>query len=418
MKRNDDSPESLLPDVLRNGNGSEALHRLLADVSPDEVMPRKVEFGNKDPFHLLEIQDTYEHMAEDLFVACEGITKVCAEANKETKKAYLKSDSLTLPVVEVSKRHCYQLRRRVDGESVIYTYQRQGKGHEQAGFQVIQNSVGHTILKTLNPEDTPVDDDEEYLKLITMARRFINEYATGINIPLASLEVYAKREIVQEKVVRKIGRGVLHSAGVVGGSLRKGLRPLPYVFAAALVLAPIPGYSTALYEGSPLLKPTLMELGDDMFNSDDHKRQGYDAKGFHVPDSAQLINNGETSLLNASPLIPLLAVEFEDAPKLDANSPSEQDLYGGPRLLTNLGLMGEDEMRNNDLDPTECEDVIVNIDPEDGVRVTGIDPSIDKKLEMTVAKKRIKICNVSDGTIHMDKMQTIHIEVHDRTLKR
>ncbi len=394
----------------------------------------------KDIFGLDEIiEHVVDPAADHVFDECDALVKFHVVSNPELKQQYLDDQTLILPAVTINgKQKTYQLTRTVDDIGTTFTYNRVGPEYSKAGFRLTRAHVGGTFLA---PLDSTVD---EKIVLnpdaINEARKRITKYAAKLGARDGDLANARNTEILPDTRAKKGITATLralawpftspyyeNAKGVMywskfghGTKVEKipGARHISFARLAILALViPTPSSFASEIEaaGFSVPKPLTIEVVDDVINQSEHRRQGFDNSDVEIPiANATFVRQQESVTLAETPRLPSsLAEQLADAPTLDADSPDTQDLYGGPRRLTNLGIIqgtGDD----TDLEAEYCEDANVHLNGEDQLSVTNIGPVLANRLSFELLKDQIRVCNVSGNDIDEEYLENIYVQVVDQ----
>lgn len=180
--------------------------------------------------------------------------------------------------------------------------------------------------------------------------------------------------------------------------------------AVAALCLPVPAVSSGLMNSGALehVPKTLgFELADDFLNHSEHVRQGFDAKGYHLPEFAPVAKVGESAKI---PYVSNLSDSVLSAPGVDADSPDRQDVIGGIRHANGLKNGGR---YSRTLDARTCEDIPIRVSSKAKVKAVTADTSSRDALLIGLDRSKLRICNNTDLGIHESALESVYIEVTD-----
>lgn len=373
---------------------------------PAKAGPRRINMGEtRDPFSLLEHQDTYEPLAGVIFQKCEGIFRQLATVNPDVKKQVRKThrsqraQAVELPEVSLSDLYKYRLERAQNESSTQYTFHRTDVGYETNGFIVTKRFDGHSVLKSINPQDTDTKNNEKYYGMLQSAQRWIEDYSAALHINPALLMELAKKEIgphslkARTKIIGKTAVKPLISTFVVSRREKNGTlkrRPRFAALAATALLAPIPFHELGA-EKAVTVGP-LVAIGDtigSIFNSSHHK--SFDDFHRQLPKASEVAFGRKPVKI------------YYDAnlnPKIEKDAPSSKHNIKKGTIRKRDFSFSLDSNYNYGISPGRCDTQYIDLEGDHGIRVVTPSASAAEALTVAASNTEVNICNISDVTVY------------------
>ncbi len=421
------------PDSFLMGGDLQRLYELTSSNYAATNMPRRIEMPDNDPFGLLEIDDTYEKLLGQGFrQAVNLVEAVLPTMGRKTKKDWSDGKRIELPEQSLSDLYSFRMAAQKDkkGECrFISFYRSEDPGVTNRGFTIHKRADGHLVLRDESRGDVDPNDDTSYSDMVRKSIRWIHDYAKQLGYQ----PDYLKQPVEQQTRRQRAGRFMANQLKAVSnlgknksapkitrmpvkisGTERKKLSPSAKIgrLIAVGAFIPMPAVGSGiLQEGflSRIPKPIALEVMDDMINYSEHDRQGFDAKGLHLPS-----NGIEVAAMGSGVAVgfdPTLSEELLRAPSIDADSDDLQDVVGGVRKATNLeyGWL-------ENLGGSECEDIKVNLGPTATVKAVTADSAARDKLSVYLDRQQIRICNRTGASMGESQLKSVYLEVTDTRL--
>lgn len=442
-----DSPKPKLPAIVKASKPDQTrLQDLLAPSTLQDKMPRHWQ-PEGDTFGLFEEEDTYERFLGLAFARTLNLVQhLLPTLGTLAQDAWKQGDRVLLPAKPIGEIHEF----RVSACSDSITFLRADSTDTTKGFVVRRLPNGHIVVRDERHGESNPLDDNVYGDMVDKAIRFLDDYSAQFGFtpeyltqPYIAPEAESKTkklakivspQEIQARRKQRAEEGPKH--GPVRDAIRwlytddfkreeaykgsgriykrelelKEKRPLsPGKFSFYALLLPIPFIGSGLWHSGPLShvpRPWPIEIADDVLNMSEHDRQGYDAKGLHLPEvnSAAAGDTVQVAFVND------LSRKVLSAPFATADNESVQDVHGGTRHLRGLSLF-QPEGSSYYLRPNDCEAFKVQLEVGERVRAVNTDPEAGAALAITVRQDAITVCNTSPNNLAANDLRSVYIEV-------
>lgn len=353
------------------------------------VTKEGIDFGDADPFGLLECLNLDEPAARELFNDAEFVTRAVAMKDRAVARAYRKDSPLALPPVSLGKLYEFQLSRdKTKGGKVIYRFNGIDVSTKEPlnnGFSIAKDAAGHVLVRNIS-EDKTITDPETYKALLLKAKRFMSDYTQQLGF----------RNLYEQNK----GSLDLVATSEAESSLNKWEIAQSIGFTLLVPGAVIWGPAVAIYMMNADAKSEDRKL---LNAAEQYDRTHPDT---HLPANSLEIRQGEKALLLSPAAIPEQFIgEFASVPELDGQYPRPQPLAGGPRRLNNM-----QDNYDGRLNTGDCEDIKIEANPNGTLRVSNISEALVGAAVIRYDKSEIEICNISSAPLLGQDLNRIYVE--------
>lgn len=399
------------PDFLPGSPGTVSQAKrmgYLAGATSEQSPPRRVNFGEADPYGLLGHEDTYERMAGHLFEECEGIYRKLAavrpEVGKQARAAMKgKRGSVTLPPATLMEIYEYELVRTQDSASTHYLFHRKDRGYEDHGFRIVKKEDDdHVVINNLGVAKDYTKDDEEYFKLLTVAKKWLHDYAGQMNLEPRTLRALAELDFKPygpASRAKLIGKNVLQSFDVHTRPVRDTIMSVATVkpkekarrprFAALAVVAACVPVSNGILATEAA--STLANAWNEVTKSG----PGFDSHHYQLPPDAASRLGAINHRVAFDP--ELSNVIYNNAPPAGGRVAVGQIRSVDP----STGVFDS----NNDralqgIGRPNCKTINVELPGAKSVKVVNTNPTMRKGLTVTATAQSLTFCNHTHHVMH------------------